>query len=400
MKAIKENPAQRESIMVVDDNPANLKLMEEMLRRYGYEVRSFPRGRLALAAVERRQPDLILLDVNMPELNGFQVCEQLKSDPRLSRIPVIFLSALNETIDKVKAFSSGGADFISKPFQFEEVHARVKTHLELYALQTALLSQNEQLERTVAMRTRELSEAHMRLTILDRAKSDFLQLISHEFRTPLVGILGVGDLLLEERDSSAEDNELRQLYDQSRKRALSILDDALLLTQMDVNSERFQSSPVSLTHTLRRAIELTSGFAQSSGVRLGTPPPDLPMVIGNEELLVRAFQALLETAVKLSVTDGIVSIGHEFTPDSIWVVIESAGKSIPAVMLPAFFDLFSAGWEVSMGADLGLGPPVASRILSLFGASVCVSNCDPIGIRLTVRLNGVSARPDSNLQCP
>jgi two-component system sensor histidine kinase/response regulator len=400
MKAIKENPAQRESIMVVDDNPANLKLMEEMLRRYGYEVRSFPRGRLALAAVERRQPDLILLDVNMPELNGFQVCEQLKSDPRLSRIPVIFLSALNETIDKVKAFSSGGADFISKPFQFEEVHARVKTHLELYALQTALLSQNEQLERTVAMRTRELSEAHMRLTILDRAKSDFLQLISHEFRTPLVGILGVGDLLLEERDSSAEDNELRQLYDQSRKRALSILDDALLLTQMDVNSERFQSSPVSLTHTLRRAIELTSGFAQSSGVRLGTPPPDLPMVIGNEELLVRAFQALLETAVKLSVTDGIVSIGHEFTPDSIWVVIESPGKSIPAVMLPAFFDLFSAGWEVSMGADLGLGPPVASRILSLFGASVCVSNCDPIGIRLTVRLNGVSARPDSNLQCP
>src|SRR5580700_5756321 len=94
-------------IMIVDDNPANLKLLEDMLVQQGHEVRSFPLGRLALAAAMRAPPDLILLDINMPEMNGYEVCDRLKSTAELSGIPVIFLSALNETQDKVKAFQSG-----------------------------------------------------------------------------------------------------------------------------------------------------------------------------------------------------------------------------------------------------------------------------------------------------
>src|ERR1017187_5202415 len=102
--------------MIVDDNPANLKLLEDMLRQDGYEVRSFPRGRLALTAAMRNPPDLILLDINMPEMNGYEVCEHLKSTEELSDIPVIFLSALNDIEDKLGAFRSGAVDFISKPF--------------------------------------------------------------------------------------------------------------------------------------------------------------------------------------------------------------------------------------------------------------------------------------------
>ncbi len=168
-------------IMVVDDNPANLKLLEDMLLQQAHEVRSFPLGRLALAAALKCPPDLILLDINMPEMNGYEVCERLKSSEALSHIPVIFLSALNETRDKVKAFQSGAVDYISKPFQFEEVHARVETHLKLHDLQRALKLQNERLEHAVAERTHELAEANDRLTILDRSKDDFLALISHEF---------------------------------------------------------------------------------------------------------------------------------------------------------------------------------------------------------------------------
>src|SRR5208283_3504106 len=189
------------NVMIVDDNPANLRLLEGMLRRQGHEVHSFPRGRLALAEAERNPPDLILLDINMPEMNGHEVCERLKSMPKLAAIPVIFLSALNETEDKVKAFHSGAADYISKPFQFEEVHARVETHLGLHALQRALILQNERLEEAVAARTRELAQANERLTILDRSKNDFLNLISHEFRTPLNGLLGVAEIILEEMSS-------------------------------------------------------------------------------------------------------------------------------------------------------------------------------------------------------
>jgi len=105
-------------IMIVDDTPANLKLLEDMLRQQGHEVHAFPRGRLALDAAARNPPDLILLDINMPEMNGFEVCERLKASGSGAGIPVIFLSALTETEDKVKAFRTGGVDYISKPFQF------------------------------------------------------------------------------------------------------------------------------------------------------------------------------------------------------------------------------------------------------------------------------------------
>src|ERR1017187_4661551 len=181
-------------VMIVDDQPANLRLLEEMLRRQGYEVRSFPLGRLALAAAMKNPPDLILLDIDMPEMNGYEVCERLPATRELSDIPVIFLSVLSETQDKVKAFLSGAADYISKPFQLEEVYARVKTHLKLHELQRALTGQNERLEQAVAARTRELAEANQRLTILDRSKS--------EFRTPLQGLLGVSELILDGMSST------------------------------------------------------------------------------------------------------------------------------------------------------------------------------------------------------
>jgi len=235
------------NIMIVDDNPANLKLLEDMLLQRGYGVRSFPLGRLALAAAIQNPPDLILLDINMPEMNGYQVCERLKATDKLSGIPVIFLSALNETQDKVNAFRSGAVDYVSKPFQFEEVSARVETHLQLHEFQQSLKLDNERLEEAVAVRTRELAEANQRLTILDRSKSEFLNLISHELRTPLNGLLGVGELILGEMPPTEENKELERMFERSRRRILSMVNDALLLTQIDIKGERFRSAPVSCT---------------------------------------------------------------------------------------------------------------------------------------------------------
>src|SRR5580704_14626058 len=156
-------PSENASIMVVDDQPANLKLLEDMLKVRGYKIRSFPRGRLALAAAVQNPPDLFLLDINMPEMNGYEVCERLKANPDLAATPVIFLSALNATEDKVKAFETGGSDYINKPFQLEEVHARIQTHLQLGALQQTLRQQNDQLEELVGQRTRQLEVAVKRI---------------------------------------------------------------------------------------------------------------------------------------------------------------------------------------------------------------------------------------------
>jgi two-component system sensor histidine kinase/response regulator len=386
MPPITEQRLPRSDIMIVDDNPANLKLLEDMLRQQGHEVRSFPRGRLALAAALRVPPDLILLDVNMPEMNGYEVCERLKSNVVVADIPVIFLSALNETDDKVKAFRSGAVDYISKPFNFEEVHARVETHLKLHQLQRALKRQNENLEETVAVRTRELAKANEQLTILDHSKNEFLNLISHEFRTPLNGLLGVSEIILDGMDSTADSDGLRGMFDRSRQRIISILDDALLLTEIDVSSEGFRSGPVSLSTALNRASETTAQFAESCHVTLMPPSAGLGLVLGNEDLLVRAFQALLETAVKFSGERQTVRLAQEVDSDSHRVVIESRGKTIPGPAIAKFFDVFSIGEASTPARELGLGPAVARRIFSLFGGSVSVANQDPAGIRLTISL--------------
>jgi DNA-binding response OmpR family regulator len=373
-------------IMIVDDNPANLRLLEDMLLQQGHEVRSFPLGRLALAAAMNNPPDLILLDINMPEMNGYEVCERLKSTQEISGIPVIFLSALNETEDKVKAFQSGAVDYISKPFQLDEVHARVETHLKLHNLQQALKLQNEHLEDAVSARTRELAEANQRLTLLDRSKSEFLSLISHEFRTPLNGLLGVGEIILEGLSSTEESRELHEMFEQSRRRILSILDDALLLSQIDVNAEQFRSAPVSLHAALSRAMQRAADFAESRQVAIPSLPSGPDLVLGDEELLVRAFQALLETAVKFSDDGETVRLTRDDAPDAPGIIIESRGSTIPSSVLPRFFDFFLIGEAATPGRDLGLGPAVAGRILSLFGASVSVVNLDPPGIRLSISL--------------
>jgi two-component system sensor histidine kinase/response regulator len=383
-----EDTLKPSDIMIVDDNPANLKLLEDMLLQQGHGVSSFPLGRLALAAAMKNPPDLILLDINMPEMNGYQVCERLKSTGELSGIPVIFLSALNETQDKVNAFRSGAADYISKPFQFEEVQARVETHLQLHNLQRALKLDNERLEQAVAARTRELAEANQRLTILDRSKSEFLDLISHEFRTPLNGLLGVGELILEEMPSTEENQELQRMFDRSRLRILSMLDDALLLTQIDVKGEKFRSAPVPLQVVLSRAIESVTEFAESRHVTLSPVSGEPELVLGNTDLLVRAFHALIETAVKFSTEGETLRLSRESSPDSPKVIIESQGRNIPGPALVKFFDVFSISEPITPGGDLGVSPALAYRILSLFGGSVSVANRTPSGIRLTISLQG------------
>lgn len=147
------------SILAVDDTPANLQVLAGMLKDRGYRVRPVPGGRLALQAARRDPPDLILLDINMPEMDGYEVCAHLKADDALRGVPVIFLSALTEPLDKVKAFAAGGVDYITKPFQMEELHARVETHLKLRRLQLDLEAANARLARANGRMSRDLAAA-------------------------------------------------------------------------------------------------------------------------------------------------------------------------------------------------------------------------------------------------
>ena len=155
--------------MIVDDTPANLTLLQDMLRIEKYRVLAFPQGALALKAAANTPPDLILLDIIMPEMDGFEVCRQLKANPKLKNIPVLFISALSDNIDKVRAFQEGGVDYITKPFQFEEVHARVGVHLRSHLLERELRLHNEKLEKLVLEQVKEISAAQM--SVIDAISS-------------------------------------------------------------------------------------------------------------------------------------------------------------------------------------------------------------------------------------
>lgn len=196
---MKNEPSQS-TVMLVDDKPANLNILQEILRDSGYRVVAFPQGTVALRAAAKKPPDIILLDILMPELNGYEVCQRLKADPVLKDIPVIFLSALSGNTDKIKAFKVGGVDYVTKPFFAAEVLARIKTHLNLRRLnleldrmveeRTAqLLIANEALQEEIRIRLEaedKIRESRARLQSVFDGISEPLFLLNAEMRVKLL----------------------------------------------------------------------------------------------------------------------------------------------------------------------------------------------------------------------
>jgi putative two-component system response regulator len=228
----------RAKIMMVDDQPAMLRLLQTRLGQEGYEVRLFTEGLLALAGAISQRPDLILLDVCMPTMNGFDVCEQLRSNPALADIPVIFLTASDRIEDKVLAFRSGAADYITKPFQFEEVKSRVKTHLEVHRLQQVRQRHSDRLEELVRSRTHELEES--RIEILHRLA------IAAEYRdcdtgkhTQRVGRISA--LLARELGVSVADAELIRLAAPLHDIGKIGIPDHILLTSRKLTADEFNT---------------------------------------------------------------------------------------------------------------------------------------------------------------
>jgi len=385
------------SILIVDDTPDNLQLLFRMLNGCGYNARPVSSGRLALDAARMSPPDLILLDINMPDMDGYAVCEELKADSKLREIPVIFISAMNGTLNKVKAFGAGGVDYITKPFQADEVAARIKTHLDLTRLQVELKTHNADLEEQVRLRTVQLGEANSRLSILDKAKSDFLTLISHELRTPLNGMFGIAELIFDECPLTPETAELQEHFDNCRERILSIVQDALLLTQIEVESDKFSGSVSSFGTALTLAVHHTENYARPRKVFFGASPHYTASIFGESQMLTKALEALLETAVRFSNPGSLVRLSGSTSESEVFLVIETTGRGIPPDAISRFFDVLAIAEAIIPGGDLGLRLPVAERIITLFGGSVTVENLDYPGIRMSVRLNRLHEDPKSGV---
>jgi len=295
------------NIMVVDDTPANLKLLHKMLKSKSYRVLAFPDGEKALKAAAKCPPDLIFLDIKMPGMDGFEVCERLKADAALKDIPVIFISALAETADKVKAFAVGGVDYVTKPFQFEEVNARVETHLRL---------RRQQIE----------------LQALNDLKNHFLGMAAHDLRTPLGGIMGISELLadqlsplLTEKQSSFFDMLLS-----SSKFMIGLINDLLDTSAIESGHLTIERQMVDISVPIKRSIEINGMFASPKNISITIGCQEkLPLVFADINRIEQVINNLLSNAVKYSQpgTDIAVHLRHE--NNEVIISVADQGPGIP-----------------------------------------------------------------------
>ncbi|OIQ27345.1 MAG: hypothetical protein BM564_12670 [Bacteroidetes bacterium MedPE-SWsnd-G2] len=204
-------------ILIVDDNSKNIQVLANILSDYDYDIDYALNGLEATAIAKEEDFDLILMDVMMPVMNGFEACETIKTLENYSDIPIIFITAKTDELSLAQGFESGGVDYITKPFNKIELLARIKTHLQLKESKSKLKCLNNTLEKKVEERTVELRLANKKLLKLDAAKSEFLRIISHEIRTPLNGIIGAIQLI--DPDELTEDTkELVDILDESSNR--------------------------------------------------------------------------------------------------------------------------------------------------------------------------------------
>ncbi len=214
-------------ILIVDDTPDNLRLLSTMLLENGYKVRKAINGERALQAVEAVPPDLILLDIMMPGMNGYEVCGQLKKSEQTKRIPVIFVSALDDAFDKVLAFDVGGADYISKPFRVQEVLARVQHQLMIRQQEQQLMLQNEQLQ----LRNAELKKLEANLEA-------YIQVVTYELRPAISDLLDGFQQLIDQPGQDLETVAVLENMDALCDRQMGLLDDLVEGNQAEIEQIR------------------------------------------------------------------------------------------------------------------------------------------------------------------
>jgi CheY-like chemotaxis protein len=387
-------------ILIVDDIDINRMVLRVAFEAEGHTTLEANDGIEALKILAREEVDAVLSDILMPRMDGYRLCHEIRTNIRLRDLPiVIYTSTYTSLSDNMLARSLGADKFLTKPAPFQTVLAALREAIatphtaprpEAWQEVEVLKEYSDRLVAKLEQRNIQLAEANARLIILDVAKNEFLQVISHELRAPLNGLFSVGDFILAGMPTTEDNRELQGIFKRSRQRLLSIVEDVLLLTEIDVSGEQFRSAPISLNAALGCAIDGATDLAESRDVTFARPSTDLGLVAGDDRLLARSLQSLLETAVKFSEKGTIVGLARERDADTTRIIIEGHGMTISSTAMPKFFDVFSIGETLTPGGDLGLAPAVAQRILSLFGASVSVANLQPPGIRLTVSLKSVA----------
>lgn len=288
-------------ILVVDDQPNNLRFLSDLLNREGYKVQRAISGKLALNAVMANFPDLILLDIMMPEMNGYEVCQKLKAIEKTREIPIIFLSALDEASDKVKAFTLGGADYITKPFQVEEVLARIENQLTIGRLQKKLQAQNSYLQKEIEARKQ-----------AERTKDELISIVSHELKTPLTSMRASLGVLMAGNFGTLQPQGQRMLEIalNSTDRLVRLVNDILDLERIESGIDIKSMQHCNIAELIIQAVEIVQPMADKAKVIICISAIPVQRRV-NPDRIVQVLTNLLSNAIKFSPSGSTVWLTAE-----------------------------------------------------------------------------------------
>lgn len=306
------NPSEYK-ILIVDDVMSNVLLLKVLLTNEKFAIATASNGRQALEQVEKENPDLVLLDVMMPDMSGFEVAQHLKSNPNTADIPIIFLTALNSTADIVKGFQVGANDFISKPFNKEELIIRVTHQISLVAAKRLILSKTEELQRTIAGRDKLYS------------------VIAHDLRSPMGSIKMVLNMLILNLPSEkigAEMYELLTMANQTTEDVFSLLDNLLKRTKSQIGKLNVVYQDVDLVEVTDGVIEIFSMVASLKKIKIREMKPEKMMVNADIDMLKTVVRNLLSNAIKFSKENSEVLVKMEEVDGMAVVSVQDYGCGI------------------------------------------------------------------------
>ncbi|WP_069471277.1 ATP-binding response regulator [Candidatus Marithrix sp. Canyon 246] len=394
MEQINANTNQKNVVLIIDDNPINIGVVVDSLEESGFKIIIARNGEMGLKRARLVKPDIILLDVVMPGISGFETCSRLKADKKTVDIPVIFMTALDNTADKVKGFELGGVDYITKPVQVEEVLARLKTHLTIHKLKN-VNQQNEELKQEIAKRKlleEQLRQSKQLAESANHAKSAFIANMSHELRTPLNGILGYTQILNRDKSLTEQQQKGIQIIHRSGEHLLTLINDILDFSKIEADKLELMPTECHLQSFLQYFVDLFEIKAVEKGIKLiYQSVSKLPSLVNvDQKRLRQVLLNLLSNAIKFTKT-GQVTFKVNFQTNLISFEVEDSGEGIAAENLEKIFLAFQQVGEQSHHIEgTGLGLSISKKLVKLMGGELHVESEINVGSRFwfTIPLTG------------
>lgn len=378
-------------VLVVDDIQSNIDFVTDVLELENLDIIGAYSGAQAIELAQNESPDIILLDISMPEMDGYEVCQHLKDNEKTKHIPIIFLTARVQKEDIIKGFELGAVDYIIKPFNFNELISRVRTHIDLKQKTEKLQTINLELESKVEKRTEqlriantELQEANKKLTNandelskLDKTKTEFVLHINHELRTPLNGIQGYINILSESSLDETQAESLKSIKVLTN-RLIRVAELSLLFTELKTNENQIDIRPVDFIGSLNDAIDNRDKGAKNIEIEIENPF-DKVNVLAEQKLLISCLSIVIDNAIKYSPETGKVIISLKRYHEYIELTILDEGPGFSEKAQEDLFSFFAADNLQQESYGFGVGLATAKLILDLIKGSIEIANRDPKG---------------------